>query len=257
MRILKKKILLALSLPVDFFKGKESFSYYPYSFLYFLIKFKKGSVRDAIGQLVKSGEVDKIIRNNMSYFRLTGVGRERLLSLFPISVGQGQVWDQRWRIIIKNVKCQMSNVKLKEFGFKKLARGVYITPMPISEELKSYLLEENLLGGVVIVESRGLLTIDNKDLAKKIWNLEELAKRYNDFIKQCKRLLKRVVTKKRLKDREENEVVKLFDSYFFLLFGDPGLPKKVLLDDWPADFAREIFLDFFEQLRGGKLLDIF
>lgn len=257
MRALKRKILFTLTLPVDFFKISEGFLYRPYHFIYhFLPSFQRGSIRDAIGQLVKSQDVDKIVRNHVPNFRLTGMGRERLLSFFPISFGQSRVWDRRWRLAIIKEKLRGRRLrrKLRGWGFKKLARGVYLTPMPVSEKLKNYLLEEKLLGKVTVVESRRLLGGDDKNLAKNIWQLEELVGKYHDFINQCQKLLKRTMEKKRLVNREKIEVVKLLDDYFFLLSDDPGLPKKVLPVDWPADFAREIFLKIFQQLEKEKRL---
>ena len=236
--------MLALSLPVDFFKKGEGFIYQPYNFLYFLLRFRPGSIRDAIGQLIKLEEVGKIIRNNVLYFRLTGAGRERLLSFFPISLGQSRVWDGKWKIVIGAPR--ILKPKLAGLGFKKLTKGVYMTPMPVSRQVKNCLLEKNLLGKVIVIESRRILAGDNRNLAQKLWKLENLAKEYRSFISQCRRLLKKMKGQKGLKDRYKIKVVELFDAYFLLLSEDPGLPKRVLIDDWPADFAREIFLKIFE-----------
>jgi len=253
MKVLKKKILLSLSLPIDFFKQKEGFVYRPYSFIYFLVKFKHSSIRDAISQLVKSGEIDKIVKNGIAFFRLTGLGRERLLSFFPISLGQSRVWDRKWRLLIGNAK----NLKpiLNSFGFQKLTRGVYLTPMPVSEQLKSYLLEKRLISEAILIEAHRFLLTDDQKLAKKLWQLEELARKYRDFINKSRGVLKSLRTQKRLKNRDKNRVVDLFNAYFSLLSSDSGLPKKLLLPDWPADFAREIFLRIFVFLENEKLLD--
>ena len=251
MKILKRKILLALSLPVDFFKRKEGFSYQPYSYFYFLLQFKQSSIRTAIGQLVKSGEIDKISRNNVPYFRLTGVGRARLLSFFPIALGQSRVWDGRWRIIV-NVDRKIKEPKLREFGFKRLARGVFITPLPVSTQIKDFLLDKNLLGKVILLETRRFLAPDDEKIAKKHWQLEGLVIKYAIFVKQCRRLLKRINRQKRLENRDKKEVVDLFDAYFLLLSHDPGLPKKLLADDWPGDFARKVFLKIFDRLKMDK-----
>lgn len=254
MKILKRKLLLSLSIPVDFFKTGEGFSYKPYKFLYFLLQnFCRGSIRDAIGQFIKSGEADKIVRNNVPFFRLTGAGRERLLSFFPIFTGQSQVWDKKWRIVIGAPRSL--RLKLKEDGLKKFTRGVLITPLPVSDKIKNCLLEENLLGKVTVIESRKILSGDDKNLAKEVWELEKLVKEYLDFIKQCKSLLKKINVEKRLIEQDRRMVVDLFSSYFFLLSKDPGLPRKVLPDDWPGDFARKTFLNIFERLENGKLLD--
>jgi len=253
MKVLKKKILLALSLPMDIFKKTKGFYYKPYRYIYFLLfNFRRGSIRDAMGQLTKSGEVDKIIRDNLPYFRLTGAGKERLLSFFPISLGQSQVWDEKWRVVVGAPR--KLRLKLIKIGFQKLSQGAFITPLSISEKLKNYLLEEKLLGKVTVIESRRFLGNDDKSLAKENWQLEKLVKEYNDFIKKCRSLLKEMNDKKRLMNQDEEMVVELFNSYFSLLSNDPGLPKKVLPDDWPGDFAREVFLKIFEQLENKNWL---
>lgn len=254
MKILKRKLLLSLSIPIDFFKTGEGYQYKPYKFLYFLLQsFRLGSVRDAIGQLIKSGEADKIVRNNVPFFRLTGAGRERLLSFFPIFTGQSRVWDKKWRIVIGAPRSL--RLKLKDVGLKKLSSGVFITPLPVSDKIKNCLLEENLLGKVTVIESRKILSGDDKNLAKEIWKLERSVKEYLDFIKQCRSLLRKINVEKRLIRQDRKMVVDLFNSYFSLLSNDPGLPKKVLPDDWPGDFARNFFLNIFERLENEKLLD--
>ena len=245
MKILKRKILLTLSLPIDFFKQKEGFDYKPYSFVYFLLSdYQKGSIRDAIHQLVRSGEVDKIIRDRQPLFRLTAIGRERLLSFFPIAVGQKKVWDRRWRLVVTSLP--LIKQKLRKLGFKRLARAVYLTPMPVSNKLQDFFLDKNLLGKVFFCETRRILAGDDQNLAKNVWKLEQISQNYQIFIKECGRLLKRIKGEKGLEIEEEKQVALLFNHYFLLLSDDPGLPKKLLMSDWPADLARDKFLSIFQ-----------
>ena len=253
MKLLKRKIIFCLASEIDFFKLNEGFAYYPYSFLYpRLFQFKKSSVRDAILQLVRSGEVDKIIRNNVPFFRLTSRGREKLLSFFPQSLGQKKVWDRIWRLVIINSKFKKQKEKLgklrklrlalKSLGFKKLNRGVYLTPLPISAQLKHLLLGEDFSAKIAVIESRRLLLGDDEQLAKEIWSLDQVLVNYQNLITRQKKLLRKLKDKKRLTNQEEKQFFLILNDYFSLLEKDPGLPKKLLPPDWPQEKCSQVFL---------------
>lgn len=272
MKLLKRKILFCLASEVDFFKISEGFEYYPYKFLYpRLSNFKSSSIRDAALQLVESGEVDKIMRNKTVLFRLTAKGRDRLLSFFPISIGQKKVWDHIWRLAIvkagplDTVNKSASGVAarssqrqgelrklwsaLKKLGFKKLSRGVYLTPLPISKQLKDLILEGKFSVKIAVIESRRVLLGDNKQLAKQIWPLEDLEKDYKNFVNQAKTLLKKIKKQKSLTDKAKTQFFLILDFFFSLLEKDPGLPKKLLPDDWSFDLAKETCLKLANKVK--------
>jgi len=254
---LKRKILFCLASEVDFFKKGEDFAYYPYSFLYTRLSiYQKSSVRDSTLQLVRAREVDRISRNRKAFFRLTSQGRSRLLSFFPISLGQSRVWDRIWRIAVisspdvnstPGLKDPRVNElrtlrrKLRELGFKQFSRGVYLNPLPVSMRLKTLLLEENFSAKIAVIESRRLVLGDNKQLAKMIWPLDELLIDYQNLITKINRLLKRFKKKKRLLKKDKIAFPSILDSFFSLLEKDPGLPKKLLPPDWPFDSVKERF----------------
>ena len=289
MKILKRKILFCLASEIDFFKVSEGFVYYPYSFLYSRLMisphqntvrcgartqtqnfsvprkdskgyflsfktrcFKKSSVRDAVLQLARGGEVDKIIRNNVPFFRLTSRGREKLLSFFPQSIGQKKVWDRIWRLAIINSKFKKKKEKseelrrlrraLEKLGFKKLSRGVYLTPLPISAQLKHLLLGEDFSAKIAVIESRKLLLGDDEQLAKEIWPLDYLLESYQNLITRQKKLLKKLKREKRLTNQDKEQFSLILNDYFSLLEKDPGLPKKLLPPDWPQEKCTLTFL---------------
>lgn len=272
MKLLKRKILFSLASETDFFFKPEGFEYKAYGFLYWrLADYQPSSIRDAILQLVESGEVDKIIRNGLPLFRLTSKGRDRLLSFFTISTGQKKVWDRIWRIALvrsssrisskskkrkskKEVKEKLKELRklrqgLRKLGFKKLSPGVYITPLPISEKLRDFLLKESFSAQVAVIESRKLLMADDEQLAKQIWSLNSLLEKYNQFIRRVNKLLKNLKTEKRLLKKEKKQFSLILSDFFSLLEADPGLPKKLLPDDWPLDLAKIRFLKLVERVK--------
>lgn len=261
MKLLKRKILFVLASEFNFFKPTEIFNYYPYSFLYWrLNNYRPSSIRGAILELNRAGEVDKIIRNKTSLSRITSRGRDRLLSFFPISIGQKRVWDRRWRIAIVKARPlhKALNSKLvrklrrglKKLGFKKLSRGIYLTPLPVTRELKDFLFQANLTPQLsAVIESRNLVVGDNQRLARQIWPLDSLSQNYLQLITKMKRLLMILKKKKVLSNKEKTSFSLILNNFFSLLEADPGLPKKLLPADWPLNSAYERFLQLAERIK--------
>ncbi len=262
MKLLKRLILFSLACELDFLNKSEGFEYKQYIFFYkHLSSYGQSSIRDAVLQLVKSGEIDKIVRNKTPFFRLTSQGRERLLTFFPMSLGQRKVWDRVWRIAILNSDLQSEKISqkvrklrrgLRSLGFKKLSRGVYISPLPINDKLREFLLEEKLTALVTVIESRNLLIGDDKQLAYHIWQLDKLEKKYNDLVKTIENFLGQIKKTKKRTGLNNKKLSLIINNFFNILEGDPGLPKKLLLDDWPADKAKEKFLFLMEKLKQLK-----
>jgi DNA-binding transcriptional regulator PaaX len=174
-------------------------------------------------------------------FRLTARGREQLLSFFPQSVGQKKVWDKTWRIaLIKDSR--KLRVILRSLGFRKLARGVYITPLPISVQIKDLLLSGKFSAKIAVIESRRLVLGDNQQLAKQIWPLTEVQQGYQKLIRDGQTLLRMTKDQRQLSDEVKKQFSLILNRYFSLLEQDPGLPRKLLLDDWPALEAQKLLL---------------
>ncbi|MEA3355655.1 MAG: PaaX family transcriptional regulator C-terminal domain-containing protein [Patescibacteria group bacterium] len=245
MRILKTKLLFALASEKDFLRKTEGYEYKTYDFLYFrLSEFEPGSVRDAAIRLTRSGSLDKIIRGNQSSFRLTGLGREKLLDQLPIYRGQRRVWDRIWRIVIvKKLGNESRQVgrSLGRLGYKRVARGVYVTPFSVSSETKKLFLANKWQEKGQIIESRKMVLGDDLKMARQLWELDQTSAGYLEFINQADRLLKFSRRNIILLQQSKGGFKGVFDKYFYLLLNDPGLPKKLLPPDWQADKAEELF----------------
>ena len=245
MRILKTKLLFALASEKDFLRKTEGYGYKTYGFLYFrLAEFEQGSVRDAVVHLSREGALDKIVRDNKAKFRLTGLGRERLLDELPLYKGQMKVWDRIWRIVIVEgvgkESRQIGN-SLGRLGYKRVARGVYVTPFSVSKETKELFLSNKWQGKGQIIESRKMILGDDLKMARQLWKLDKTSVGYLKFINKADRLLKLSRQNIALLQQSKGGFKDVFDGYFYLLLRDPGLPKKLLPPDWQADRAKELF----------------
>ena len=238
MRQLKKKLLFCLN------TGGES-EYQSYEFLYFrLAEYEPGSVRDAAIRLEKAGLVDKIVRNNQSYFRLTGLGREQLVRSLHLFRGQMSVWDRIWRLVIINDAQGRSRTlesNLKSLGYKRVTRGVYVTPFKVSESTKQLFLDHKWQNMAQIIESRRLVLGDDQQWARRLWKLDQTSTAYFEFVNFSERLLKLGRKNFSLLKQSKGGFKTALDKYFNLIVADPGLPKKLLPPDWQADEAKELF----------------
>lgn len=238
MKLLKKKLLFCLDTV-----GEAD--YQSYEFLYLrLAEYELGSVRDAAGRLEKAGLIDKIVRNNQAYFRLTGLGREQLgKSLHPFG-GQQSVWDRIWRLVIINDAQGQSRVLetgLRSLGYKRVTRGVYVTPFKVSESTKQLFIDHKWQNMAQIIESRRLVLGDDQQWARRLWGLDQTSTAYYEFMNYAQRLLKMGRKNFSLLKQSKGGFKTSLDKYFNIIIADPGLPKKLLPPDWPADEARELF----------------
>jgi len=245
MKRLKTKLLFSLVSEVNFFSKAEGYKYRGYKYLYFrLSEYEKGSVRDAVNRLEKEGAIDKIIRGNQARLRLTGVGRERLLEQISRYKGQKKVWDRIWRIVIlTEVAGRSRQIKreLEGLGYKRVSRGVYVTPMRVSEATKQLFSQKDWFSRAQVIESRKLIVGDDLGLARGLWKLDQTAAGYFRFIKRAEQLLKIGRKNVLLLQQSKGGFKQVYDEYFELLLSDPGLPKKLLSEDWPAGRADELF----------------
>jgi len=134
-----------------------------------------------------------------------------------------------------------------------VSRGVYVTPLSVSEQTKQLFLQKKWLNKAQVIESRKLIVGDDLQMARRLWQLDQTAAGYSDFIKVAERLLKIGRKNIVLLRQSKTGFKEVFDRYFNLLMTDPGLPKKLLPPDWQADKAQELFLRLVELTKTAKL----
>lgn len=238
MKLLKKKLLFALY-------SEPEKDYKSYDFLYFrLSEFEAGSVRDAVARLEKAGAVDKITRNNRVEMRLTALGEQLLTGEIKALSGERKPWDRRWRLVVLNgVKDRHYSLLrgLNDLGYRRVARGVYVSPLTISKATRQLFLDKTWTNMAQIVESRRLILGDDRQWARVLWGLEALGRQYEDFVSLADRLLKSSRKNYLLLRQSKGGFKQVFDRYFYLLSTDPCLPRQLLPPGWPEEEARDLF----------------
>lgn len=235
---IQDRILLSLALLEDLFEdltdagGLASFSYKQiYGFV--PPRYKKSNFYAGLSYALKTGNIERVIKNGRPYLRLTGQGKRKIVRDFPLFSFQERRWDGWWRMVpydIKEIKRWQRDelrARLYQLGFRPLQKSIYLSPHPIEEEMNDFLRAIRLEGKVLVLLCRKILGVDNKELARQLWQLDRLNKKYKDLLTKIEEA------------KKEGELRKIKIEYLELLRMDPFLPKTLLPKNWMGERVRE------------------
>lgn len=147
----------------------------------------------AVWRSVKTGDIEKVIKNNKAYLRLTTAGKSKVKRDFPLT-GFSRKWNKKWVILIFDIEeksRELRNIlrnKLKNIGFGMLQQSVWITPLPIAKDMTEFVSDNNFKEYVFILEVSSVLLGDPKELARRIWHLDDLEEMQIDLNEEKKGL---------------------------------------------------------------------
>ncbi len=258
-RLLKQKILFLLYFSQRYGRLGNTLKeedYLSYNFLYCCLPtFKTASIRKAVLALVEEGELDKINRNHQSYFRLTLNAFKRIKNLFPGFFYQNKQKHGWFLAVLKeklkaNKEVRELRENLKNLGFTRLNRGVYL--LPAERDFQHQL--EGFLNQIFIIFSPKLEFIDEKQLAGRLWPLAKEYRELQQFIKSSRKLLRKMAIQKRLSKKTIKSISALSEKFFIIIKNTIRLPKNLLPADWPLPQAAQNFSQLLKLLRGKEKL---
>ena len=195
---------------------------------------------------MKTGSMEKIVEKGKAYYQLTGRGREKISKKFPVLDLAKQKWDGKWRMVIfdvpkeKNHRRDRLREKLKQLGFGMWQESVYISPHQLAADLHESLETMGMLPYIVIAEVKQLEGVDFKEVAAKVWKLEELNDKYAAWSCDAENFF-------RQEKKTEQQKQELLMAYESLLLTDPGLPAEILPIDWEGERANVCFKNLLLQ----------
>lgn len=201
--------------------------------------YKSTNFTAAVSKMLKTGYMEKVIKNREPYLRLTSAGKKNLIRDFPLFSLRKKKWDGKWRIVIYDIPDEKKWLreqlqrKLKELGFGMIKESTYITPFDVAEDLREFIIAQKLDEFVFVCVARQIFAGDEKFLAEKIWNLEKLNEEYFKLYQKIK------------EGKNKDEI---FSDYEEILRRDPFLPKEFLPDDWLGD---KVYQEI-KKIIGGK-----
>ena len=175
--------------------------------------------------------------------RLTKKGKKRLNELLPV-FSPSQKWEGSWYLVIFDVpeklrfKRDILRKNLKELRFGRLQQSVWISPVNHLLILDKLIFRYQLEPYVIFSQTHKIGREEARELAQRVWKLQELNQEYKEFISDWK------------KTKEKKEKIFLIMKYFQILSQDPQLPKELLPKDWMGIKSYELV----KGLRISKLL---
>lgn len=147
-------------------------------------RYKRSNFLQIVNRGFKTGDIEKIIKNDKIYLRLTSTGKKRLHRDFPI-LNLAKKWDKRWLIVVFDISEKSKSIrnnfrrKLKSLGFGMLQESVWISPLSIGQDMREFINSIGLSDYVFVMEISGFILGDPRQLVRNIWNLDKLEK---DFL---------------------------------------------------------------------------
>lgn len=180
-------------------------------------------------------------------WKLTKEGWERLKKALP-QYKKPSEWDGKWYIISFDIpeacrtKRNAFREKLKKLGFGKLQASVYISPLNYLANVESLVKFHKMEHWVIPSVTDKLGRDTSEELAERVWPLERINGKYENFISDCKNFLKGE------KGHRPNKF-KIQMDYLRILKEDPQLPEDLLPGDWKGKKAHKLYQKI---LRQGK-----
>lgn len=178
-------------------------------------QYRRHNFSSLVGRSFKTGYVERVIKNDKTYLRLTSSGKEYVQREFPITSLTKQ-WNRKWILVIFDIKetfrKQRNRLRnlLKNIGFGMLQQSIWITPLPVGEDMKELISQQGFSDNAFVLEVSHVLLGDPKALASRVWNLDRLEEEYLDLKKEKDRLIDSIETidgrhTKRYEEIMENE----------------------------------------------------
>ena len=221
-------------------------------------QYKRTNFNHLVWRNLKTGHIEKIIKDGEPYFRLTSIGKNKIERDFPFLAFQNRRWDKKWRAVVFDVEETNKQTrerfrgKLKELGFGMLQESVFITPHDIAKDFTEFIDAQNLKESAYLLEVSSIAVGDIKALVNRVWHLNKI----NDFYK---RIIEKMEDNdlnsdsdrlNKLNDEDESKKVQdlireIKKAYLEVTLEDPFLPKELLPLDWEGERARNLVKKLF------------
>lgn len=200
------------------------------------------AVRTAVSRMVRQGWLAPTKVDGAAGYKLTARAERRLDNAAAriYRTTANDHWDGEWHVIIParpsdRASRERLRANLTYLGYAPLGDGTWLAARA-SLELEALLSSEKLTAERFVARNEN----DDTKLVRRAWDLSAIAASYRQWLQQATTLTRE------LDDEPPDELAfatrsTLVHEWRKFLFTDPGLPRVLLPDDWPADEAARYF----------------
>ena len=219
-------------------------------------------VRSCVRRLVQEGVLDRVgtATGTAARYLVTERGRSSLgvertrLAYAQDAAGRG--WDRQWRLVAFAVPEGRRSYRdafrdhLLRLGGAAIQGGLYASPHPWHADVRA---EAKRLGidGLVTVATTDELDVggqrDPRDLARRLWPVDDLAAEYARFVEQFADVPRALTDMRKRHERLPDAAFLPGALHMAVTFSrtferDPLLPPELLPRPWPGRAARKLLL---------------
>jgi phenylacetic acid degradation operon negative regulatory protein len=213
------------------------------------------AVRQAVSRMSRQGWLVARRRGNRAYYAVTERGRRRIEELSPRIYGPVIEWDGRWRMLSYTVSESRRGLRdrlrkeLSVLGWAPLSTSTWISPGDTLDAARDAAAASGALSAVALFRGEYCGPLSDRELVERCWNLEAIARAYDEFIARYRPAVERL--RAGAQPRDEDAFVarlRLVHDYRKITYVDPGLPSELVPAGWPRTTAAALFREYYAAL---------
>lgn len=175
-------------------------------------------------------------------FKINKRGGDRLFELVPQYLSQ-RAWSKQWHLLIFDIpenekyKRELLRRKIKNMRFGMLQASIWISPYDKRQEIRAMSLRYSLDPYIIQCLVSELEGDSIKEVATRVWKLDELNERYKAFISLYQDTGRRLIAPH------------IFLDYKGILNKDPQLPFELLPRNWKGREAHRLFKKIYSKAK--------
>ena len=215
-----------------------------------------GAARVALTRLAARDMLARTKNGRLAHYTIAKRGAAILEEgdsrIFSLGVGPGGParWTMLWHTIPETRRVERTRLtrRLRFLGFGPLQDGTWLAPRDREREVAAILAELDIGGHAGVLLGAPAASLDFRAVVCKIWDLDELARRYASFVDEYGRYAE-ASSRARLDDRQalmcRTQLIHTFRQFPFL---DPELPEDLLPGPPHRTEAVRLFHDLYVAL---------
>ena len=217
-------------------------------------------IRSCLRRLVTEGLYTRQGSGRAAVFRATEAGLANLgayVERTRLAYGQdaaGRGWDRHWHLVAfavpetRRAARDALRDRLLALGGAPVQGGLYVSPHQWQKDVRTTAERLGILDALTIASTDDLEIAgerDPRELARRLWPIDELAASYDRFVHQFKAVLELLEDMRRRRQRLADErflpgAFAMAISYMDCFDNDPLLPPELLPRPWPGRTARDL-----------------